>query len=333
MGAGMRRLGWTALLFVLAVVANAPNGFAQQHPNIIRIGFLGPPAWPPETSQLDVFRRELAKLGYEEGRDVIIDSRWPEANRLDQLPAAVTDLISTKPNVLVTVGATAARVAKEATSDLPIVFAGVVDPVATGLVANWAKPGGNLTGATTFDSEQARLQLEILKEALPGLRRVVILGDSGAAQTMFHTNEEAARMLGLEALVLKVDRGAASPDFHGALAKAKQEGAGAVVVLSTPVTTPNRWRIAEAAITHSIAVLSPRGHADSGALMSFGTAFSEATRAAAAHVDKVLKGAKAGELPIVTVKRHELILNLKTARDIGLTLPPAVLRSANQVVD
>jgi putative ABC transport system substrate-binding protein len=208
-----------------------------------------------------------------------------------------------------------------------------VDPVATGLVADWAKPGANLTGATTYDAEQSSRQLQILKEALPGLTKVVILGDSGAAQTMYLENEEAARRLGLEALVIKVDRGAASPDFDGALAKAKQDGAGAVVVLSTPVTTPNRRRIAEAAIKHSIALLSPRGHADSGALISFGTAFSEATRAAAAHVDKVVKGAKANELPIVTVKRHELVLNLRTAREMGLTLPPTVLRSANQVIE
>ena len=328
----MRRLGWTALL-LLAVVADAPSGFAQQPANIFRIGFLGPPASPPATSQLDVFRRELARLGYEEGGNITIDSRWPEANRLDQLPAAAAALISTRPNVLVAVGATAARVAKEATSDLPIVFAGVVDPVAAELVANRAKPGGNLTGATTFDSEQARRQLEILKQALPGLTRVALLGDSGAAQASFHTNEEAARALGLEALVLKVERGAASPDFDGVFAKAKQEGVGAVVVLSTPVTTPNRRRIAEAAIKYRIATLSPREHADSGALMSFGTGFSEATRAAAAQVDKILKGAKAGDLPVDTVKRHELVLNLKTAREIGLTLPPAVLRSATQVID
>ena len=171
----MRKLVWTALL-LLAVVANVPIGFAQPA-NVFRIGFLGPSAVPPATSQLDVFRRELARLGYEEGRNITIDSRWPEANRLDQLPIAAAALISTRPNVLVAVGATAARVAKEATSDLPIVFAGVVDPVGAGLVGNWAKPGGNVTGATTFDSEQARRQLEILKEVLPGLTRVALLGD------------------------------------------------------------------------------------------------------------------------------------------------------------
>ena len=143
----MRRPGWTALL-LLAVVANAPSGFAQQPANTFRIGFLGPPASPPATSQLDVLRRELARLGYEEGRNVTIDSRWPEANRLDQLPAAAAALISTRPDVLVAVGATAARIAKEATSDLPIVFAGVVDPLATGTRGEpgkaWWKPdGGN----------------------------------------------------------------------------------------------------------------------------------------------------------------------------------------------
>lgn len=328
----MRRLSSTALL-LLVVVANGPSGFAQQPANIFRIGFLGPPASPPATSQLDILRSELAKLGYEEGRNITIVSRWPEANRLDQLPTAAVDLISTRPNVLVAIGATAARAAKEATSDLPIVFAGVVDPVAVGLVSNHVRPGENLTGATTFDSEQARRQLEILKQALPGLTRVALLGDSGAAQSMFQVNEEASRALGLEPLVFKVERGAASPDFEGMFAKAKQEGVGAVVVLSTPVTTPNRRRIAEAAIKYKIAALSPREHADSGALISFGTAFSEATRAVAAQVDKILKGTKAGDLSIETVKRHELVINLKTAREMGLTLPPAVLRSATQVID
>jgi putative ABC transport system substrate-binding protein len=332
MGAGMRRLRWAALL-LLVVAANTPQGLAQQPATIFRIGFLGPSAPPPATSQLDVFRRELAKLGYQEGRDVIIDSRWPEANRLDQLPAAAAALIATRPNVLFAVGATAARVAKEATNDRPIVFAGVVDPVAAGLVASRARPGGNLTGATTFDSGQARRQLEILRQALPGLKRVALLGDSGTAQSSFQVNEDAARELGLEALVVKVERGAANPDFDGAFAKAKQEGAGAVVVLSTPVTTPSRRRIAEAAIRHRIATLSPREHADSGALLSFGTGFSEATRAAAAHVDKILKGAKAGELPIETITRHELVVNLKTAREVGLTLPSDVLSNAHEVIE
>jgi putative ABC transport system substrate-binding protein len=280
------------MAFIVATMALVSLAYAQQTTKIPRIGFLGPTsAPPPATSQLEVFRKALAGLGYVEGRDVIIEGRWPEGERLDQLADIAAGLVGLKPNLIVAVGATAARAAKGASTDIPIVFAGVVDPVATGLVADWARPGGNLTGATTFDPQQARQQLEFLKEIIPGLERVAVLGDTGAAPASFHASEEAARSLGLQTQILKVERGAASPDFEGAFEAASKAGAGAVVVLSTPVTTPNRRRIAESAIRHRVPTLSPREHADAGGLISYGTAFSEAPRRAAPYVDKILKGA------------------------------------------
>jgi putative ABC transport system substrate-binding protein len=229
------------LAFIVATVAVVGLASAQQPTKIPRIVFLGPmSAPPPATSQLDVFRKALAGLGYVEGRDVTVEGRWPEGDRLDQLAEIAAALVGAKPDVIVAAGATAAGATKRATTNIPIVFAGVVDPVATGLVADWARPGGNLTGATTFDPQQARQQLEFLREIVPDLAHVALLGDTGAAAASFQVNEEAARSLGLEVQILKVERGVASPDFESAFAAAKKAGVSAVVVLSTPVTTPNR---------------------------------------------------------------------------------------------
>jgi putative ABC transport system substrate-binding protein len=328
----MRKLiGLTLVVAAAAFVS--PTGFAQQSTKVARIGFLGPTsAPPPAPSQLDVLRKALADAGYVDGRNITIEARWPEGERLDQLPATAAALVGLKPDVIVAAGATAVRAAQAATAEIPIVFALVVDPVATGLAANLAKPGGNLTGATIFDPGQARQQLEFLKDTIPDLARVALLGDTGAAPALFQTNEEAAQSLGIQTQILKLERGATNPDVDGAFDAAKKAGIGAVVVLSTPVTTPHRRRIAEAAIKYRIPTLSPRGHADAEGLISFGTEFSEATRRAATFVDKILKGAKPSDLPIDTVKDPEIIVNLNTAREIGLSFPPAVVSRATRVI-
>jgi putative ABC transport system substrate-binding protein len=211
------------------------------------------------------------------------------------------------------------------------VFALVFDPAESGLVANLERPGSNVTGFTTFDPQQARKQLEILKDVIPGLVGVTLLGDAAATPALFHESEKAARALGLQTQTVKVAR-TPNPDFEGALEHAKNEGTGAVVVISTPVTTPNRRRIAELATKHRLPTLSPRDHADSGALISYGTGFSEPIRGTAVYADRILKGTKPGDLPVGTAREPELIINLKTAREIGVTVPPAILRRANRVI-
>lgn len=313
-------------VFVLSAVCLSVTSSAQQPVKTYRVGFLGPP------SAVDVFRAALSDLGYAEGRNLVIDAKWPDGERLDQLPALAESFVNSKVDVIVAIGATAARAAKTATHEVPIVFAGVVNPVATGLVTNLSKPGANVTGATTFDPEQARRQVDLLKEAIPGLAVVAILGDTGAAPAMFQAGESAVKTAGLVPVVLKADRGAAEPDFATAFATAKTERAQAVIVLSTPVTTPHRRLIAAAAMQARIPTLSPRDHADAGGLLSFGTSFSEATRRASQHVAKVLGGAKAGDLPIDLVQRHELVVNLKTAAQLGLTLPVAFVKRATEVI-
>ena len=321
-----------ALIFV-AVALLGHHGLAQQPAKVSQIGFLGPTSSPPPAvSQLDVFRKALADLRYAEGRDITIEARWPEGEQLDRLSELAASLVSLKVDVIVAAGATAALAAKRATTEIPIVFAGVVNPVATGLVTDTAKPEGNVTGATTFNPVQGGAQIELLKEAFPGLARIAVLGDSGAAPASFQTVEAAARSQGLQVKIIKVERSAAIPDFDTVFAASVKQDAQAVIVISTPVTTPHRRRIAEAATKHRMPLLSPREHADAGGLISFGTGFSEATRRTATFVDKILKGAKPGELPIETVRKDELVINLKTARELGVTVPSTLVSRATEVI-
>jgi putative tryptophan/tyrosine transport system substrate-binding protein len=312
-----------------------PATHAQQDAYSPRIAFLGPTASAPTstaTTQLDVLRKALAECGLVEGRTIVIDSRWPDVDRLDRLPESAAALIALKPAVLITIGATAARAAIAATTDVPIVFEVVVDPLATGLTSSLERPGGNVTGFTTFDPLHARRQLELLQEVIPGLTRVALLGDAGAAPGLSQTLEDAARDLGLVARAFKVARGL-NPDFDGALEAAKKESVDAVIVLSTPVTTPHRRQIAEAAAKHSLPTLSPRDHEDAGGLMCYGTSFAQLTRNAAGYVDRILTGAQPGDLPVETVRQPELIINLRAARALGLTLPASVLSKATRVVE
>ena len=319
------------ILVVVALIGH--EALAQQPAKVFRIGFLGPTsAAPPAISQVDVFRKALTDLGYDEGRDIIIEARWPDGEQLDRLSELAGSLVSLKVDVIVAAGATAARAAKGATAEIPIVFAGVVNPVATGLVANTSKPEANVTGATTFDPLQAGTQIELLKEAFPGLARIAVLTDSGATPSTFQTVETAARTQGLQVQILKVERGEAIPDFDGVLEASMKEGAQAIIVISTPVTTPHRRRIAQAAMRHRMPILSPREHADAGGLITFGTGFSEATRRTAIFVDKILKGARPSELPVETVRKHELVINLKTARELGVTFPSTFLGRATEVI-
>ena len=290
-----------------------------------RIAFLG-----PRGPLLEVFRNALSAAGYQDGRDVVIESTWPTGDRLDLMAEAAAKVLANKPAVLVAVGATAARAAKGVTRDVPIVFEVVVDPVATGLVEATDKPGGNVTGSTTFDPQLAIKQIELLKSVQPKLERVALLGDAGAAPGLFQVVEQAARSAGLATLILKVER-SPNPDFEAAFESAAREHAGAVLVLSTPVTTPHRKRIAELAIKYQLPTLSPRDHADAGGLMSFGTSFVEATKHSAIYVSKILKGAKPSELPVERLSRPELIVNLKAARDLGITLPESILSQATQL--
>ncbi len=326
-------LSWTlAVILALGAVLRPALSEAQQSAKIPRVGYLPSASPPPGTpyAHLQGLQKGLGDLGYVEGRNIIIESRWTEG-RLDRLPELAAELVRLKVDVIVTVGGVGARAAKDATTTIPVVFAVVVDPlVPPALVANLQRPGGNVTGFTTFDPQGARNRLELLKEAIPGLARVAILGDQGTRGTTIAANEDAARAVGLEPQVLLV--GGPNPDLEGAFEAATRERANALVILESPVAATNRVRIGELAVKHRMPTLFPRDHVDAGGLIAYGASLAEAGRRMAAYVDRILKGAKPGDLPVEMVTRRELIINLRTAREIGVTIPPEVLRRADQVI-
>jgi len=315
-----------AVILALGSVLGVALSGAQQPGKMTRVGFLGTgPAPTPATpyAPLREFRQGLDELGYVDGRDVVIETRWADG-RIDQLPALAAELVGLKVDIIVGVGAVVARAAKSATTTIPVVMAVVIDPV--NLVAE--RPGGNLTGLTTFDPQGARKKLELLKEVVPGLARVALLGDQALRDTMGH--EEQARALGLQPQSLKI--AGASPDLEAVFQAIRRERADALLVLELPATVAHRRRIAELAAQQRLPTLFAGGSSDAGGLLAYGTRVTEAARRLAAYVDRIVKGAQPADLPFEVVVRPELIVNLKTAQEIGVTIPPEVLKRADRVM-
>jgi len=304
---------------------------AQQPAKIPRVGFLGHRASTPAAPYppLQAFQQGLANLGYVEGRDIIIEARSSEG-AVERFPELTAELVRLNVGVIAVIGAVTARAAKKVTTNIPIVFTMVVDPVTDNVLASSERPGGNVTGITSFDPQQARKQLELLKEAIPGLMRVAIIGDQGVSDALLKANEAAARALGLQPQGLKV--AGPTPDLEGAFAAARKERADALLILEEPIVVVHRKRIAELAATYRLPTMFPADWADAGGLIAYGTSILEAAGRMAAYVDRILKGAKAGDLPVEVLTRHRLTINLKTAREIGVTIPPEVLKRADQVI-
>ena len=322
-----------AVVPALGVVLGAAVLGAPQSGRIPRVGYL-PSAGTSASAQptLQAVRQGLAELGYVDGRDIVIEARWAEG-RVERLSELAAELVGLNVDIIVTLGGVATRAAKNATSAVPIVFAVVIDPVAGGLVPDRRRPGGNLTGFTSFDPQEMRPHLGVLKEAIPGLARVAFLGDSGvpgSPEASRAWDEQQAQAVGLHAQTLRV-RGP-SPDLEGAFEAARRAQAQAVLVLEMPATIEHRRRIAELAIRHRLPALFVGSYEDSGGLIAYGTSRGETGRQLAAYVDKILKGAQPGALPVERLMRHELIVNLETARSIGVTIPPALLKRADRVI-
>lgn len=317
------------ILKILVVGATLLPALAvAQQPTKILVGFIGAgPAPTPAAPDplLQTFRQSLAAQGYVDGRDVIIETRWA-GGRIDQLPALAAEMVGLRVDIIVGVGAVVARAVKSATTTIPIVFEVVIDPVADGLVASLERPGGNLTGLTTFDPHEARKKLELLKEVLPGLARVALLGDQALRDTKGH--EEQARALGLQPQSLKI--AGASPDLEDVFQAMRRASAGALLVLGQPATAIHGRRIAELAAKHRLPTLfsSP----DAGGLIYYGTSLVEVSRRMAAYVERILKGAKPADMPVEVATKQELVVNLSTAREIGVTIPPEVLKRADRVI-
>jgi len=313
---------------VLALAAVFVPAEAQQAAKIPRVGFLM--AGGRSGPSFEQFRQGLADLGYVDGRNIVIEPRFAEG-QYERFPELAAELVRLKVDVIAILGAVTARAIKNTVTDIPIVFAVVVDPVADQVVTSLERPGGNITGVTTFDPHQARKQLELLKQAIPGLRRVAILGDQGISEALMKANEEQARALRLQPQRLRV--AAPTPDLEGAFAAIRQEHADALLMLEEPLIGVHRKRIVELAAKNHLPTMSSLTHADAGSLIAYGTSLADGMRRMAVYVDKVLKGAKPGELPVETVTHYELIVNLKTAREIGVTIPPEVVKRADRVIE
>jgi putative tryptophan/tyrosine transport system substrate-binding protein len=301
---------------------------AQQVAKIPRVGFLAPQ--DRSLPLFDAFQQGLADLGYLDGQNIVIEPRFAEGH-YERFPDIFAELVGLKVDVLAVTGAVTARAAKKAVTDTPVVFSVVVDPVKDNVVASLEQPGGNLTGVTCFDPQQATKQLQLLKEVIPGLKRVAVLGDQGVSEALMNGSEEQARALGLEPQRLRV--AGPNPDLQAAFAALKQQHAEALLVLEEPVLGVHAKEVAELAAKDRLPTLFAPSRVAAGGLIDYGTSQTEAIRHMAAYVDKVLKGAKPASIPVETLTRYELIVNLRTAREIGITVPSAVLKRADRVIE
>jgi putative tryptophan/tyrosine transport system substrate-binding protein len=300
---------------------------AQQAAKLPRVGFLAPQG--RSLPLFDAFRQGLSELGYVEGRDVIIEARFAEG-QYDRFPELFNELVGLKVNVLAVTGAVTARAAKKAVTDVPVVFAVVVDPLADKVVPNLERPGGDFTGVTSFDPQQAHKQFELLREVIPGVKRVAILGDQGVSEALITAADQQARAMGLETQPIRVT--GPNPDLAAAFATMRQQHADALLVLEEPVLGVHANEIAELAAKDRLPTVFAPSRVGAGGLFSYGASQTEAIRRMAAYIDKILKGAKPGELSVETVNRYELVVNLKTARAIGITVPAEVLKGADRVI-
>jgi putative ABC transport system substrate-binding protein len=302
---------------------------AQQPKKIPRIGFLSPTS---DDSRVEAFRQGLRELGYQEGQNIIIEYRWAEG-RFEQLPELAVELVRLKVDLVVAVVTQASLAAKKATRTMPIVMIGVADPVSSDLVASLARPGANITGTSSMTAEIVGKQLELLKETLPKISRVAVLWNP--ANPIFQAiqlreTEDAARALGVR-LQLVEARGA--DEIDRAFKTVARERTRAVLILNDPVFTAHRKLTADLSAKHRLpAVSGTLEYTEAGGLMAYGPSFPDMYRRAATYVDKILKGAKPADLPIERPTKFELVINLKTAKQIGLTIPPNVLARADKAI-
>jgi putative tryptophan/tyrosine transport system substrate-binding protein len=304
---------------------------AQQSKKIPRIGFLAVLPSSAISAWTDAFRQGLRELGYVEGKNIVIEWRYAEG-KLDRLPALAAELVRLKVDVIVSAGSTATRAVKEATSTIPIVMSQDSDPVGNGFVASLARPGGNITGLATLAPELSGKQLELLKEVVPKLSRVTVLGTStqpGYAQWLREV-KLAAGAFGVQLQYLDV----LSPkDIEIAFREANKGRAEAVLVQASPVFMSQRIQIVDLAIKSRLPAIYPQTeYTEAGGLMYYGANTPDLYGRAATYVDKILKGVKPADLPVEQPTKFELIINLRAAKQIGLTIPPTVLARADRVI-
>jgi putative tryptophan/tyrosine transport system substrate-binding protein len=324
-----RKLVW--LLTVLLLVSGH-FAEAQQPAKVPRIAFLSASYPSAMARRYEAFRQGLREIGYVERKNIVIESRYAEEKQ-DRVSALAAELVRLNVDVIVTGGSIATRAAKEATVTIPIVMTQVNDPVGNGFVASLARPGGNITGSSALAAELSGKRLELLKEIIPKLSRVAVLGTStqpGFAQRLRET-ELAAGVFGVKLQYLDI---LSSKDIEPAFRAAVKGRAEAVLMMASgSVAGAQRTQVVELAAKSRLpAIYSGTEHMEVGGLMSYGVSFGELFRRAAIYVDKILKGAKPAELPVEQPTKFELLINVNTAKQIGLTIPPNVLARADKVI-
>ena len=328
----MRLIG---LAVVLAVsLALAPlAGEAQQAREVPRVGYINPGSSSDQVRlrRFEAFRQGLRELGYVEGRNIALESRWAEG-KYDRYPALAADLLRLKVHVIVTVGGAATQAAQSATRTVPIVMSAVNDPVGSGLVGSLARPGGNVTGITVIAPDLVGKQFELLKEVVPKVSRVALLWNPAnpASVAQLQEAEAAARAVGVRLQLLEAR---VPQEIDSAFAAMTRERAGALMVLADAILYNQREQIAVLAAKSRLPSASVmHEYAEAGGLMAYGANLLELERRSATFVDKILKGAKPADLPVEQPTKFELVVNLKTAKALGLTIPPSLLARADEVI-
>jgi len=315
-----------AMLFALCVSADA-----QQPAKIPRIGYLGGASLSAIPARIEAFRHGLRELGYIEGKNIIIEWRWADG-KLDRLPGLAAELVRLKVDIIVSAGPAVTPSLKEATKTIPIVMAQDNDPIGNGFVASLARPGGNITGLATLAPELSGKQLELLKEIVPKLSRVAVLGTStepGTTQTLREI-ELAAGACKVKIQYLNVP---SPPDIETAFRTAGKGRADAAVVLVSALFNSHRAQVVEPAVNSRLpTIYYSTEYADAGGLMAYGVSYPDLYRRTATYVDKILKGTKPADIPVEQATKFEFVINLKTAKQIGLTIPPTVLARADKVI-
>ena len=323
---------WAGLFaIVVALTMCGARAEAQQPTKVLRIGFLSAASPSTVSARVEAFRQGLRELGYVEGKNIFIEWRFAEG-KSDRLSALAAELVRLKVDVIVSGAPTSTRSAKQATVTIPIVMAFDDDPVGSGFVASLARPGGNITGLSSQNPELSGKQLELLREIVPKLSRVGVLGDvtrPGIPQALREINV-AADAFRVQVQYLEVRE---PKDIEIAFRAASQEHADAVLVLGSPVLNSQRKQIADLAVKNRLpAIYSAPEYVEDGGLVSYGVIRADMYRRAATYVDKILKGAKPADLPVEQPTKFELVINLKAAKQIGLTIPQSVLYRADKVI-
>lgn len=319
------------LIVILALLA-APFGTSAQPSKKMRIGYLS--GNPPSDTEdaIEAFRAKLRALGHIEGQNLLIESRYADG-RFDKLPKLAAELVQLKVDVIFAFGTPGSRAAKNATTTIPIIFGVVSDPLAAGLIASLTRPGGNVTGVTPNNPDLSAKRVSLLKDAVPAATHVSVLvnPDFPATSSMLTETRLGAQSLGVKLQILEVREPVGFAKAFAAMTEAKAKG---VIVLADPMFIAQRRRIVELALRHRIpAMYHLRHFVEAGGLISYGAEYTEMFQQGAVLVDKILKGAKPGDLPVEQPWRYALAINLKTAKAIGLTIPQLLLGRADHIVE